>query len=250
MVLGGVRKVLSIAVSLGLSTVASSALAVRPFITDDARVVGERAAQVETWLRVDKKGTQHWLAPAIGPFAPLEVSLIGVHGRDDGKYSSAFPILQLKALARETKEGAVVPGLAVVGGTVGTGGFGPLRSPRWDTFGYAALSESVLPNDRLLFHQNVGVFVARIDERRKGQVTWGLGTQVHVFRGFHAVGELFSGDPYESHASGAFQMGGRQFLSRIVQVDATLGRGVFGGGAKLPTWGSIGLRIASDSFAF
>lgn len=241
---------LAAAASLALTTAAGSALAVRPFITDDARVVGERAAQVETWVRVDKNGTQHWLAPAFGPVAPLEVSMIGVHGRDEGKYSASFPILQLKALALETKEGAKIPGLALVGGTVGTGGFGSLRSRKWDTFTYAALSESVLPEDKLLFHQNLGVFVATVDQRRKAQVTWGVGTQVHVLRGFHAVGELFSGDPYESHASGAFQLGGRQFLSRIVQVDATVGRGVFGGGAKLPVWASLGLRIASDTFLF
>ncbi|QEK50772.1 hypothetical protein FYC62_03125 [Pedobacter aquae] len=34
---------------------------VRPFITDDARVVGERLAQLETWVRFDKEAGQHWI---------------------------------------------------------------------------------------------------------------------------------------------------------------------------------------------
>jgi hypothetical protein len=32
---------------------------VRPFITDDARVVGDHLAQLETWLRLDKEAGQH-----------------------------------------------------------------------------------------------------------------------------------------------------------------------------------------------
>ncbi|RYE79758.1 MAG: hypothetical protein EOO74_03215, partial [Myxococcales bacterium] len=85
--------------------VARPALAVRPFITDDARVVGERAAQMETWLRADKVGLQHWIVGAIGPVAPLEVSVGMVYGRQSEAFTLAAPLFQAKALVLETMPG-------------------------------------------------------------------------------------------------------------------------------------------------
>ncbi|WP_394836297.1 hypothetical protein LVJ94_05260 [Pendulispora rubella] len=216
-------------------------------ITDDARVVGERAAQVETWFRVDEGGPQHWTVFAVGPLKPLELSAGGFYGSDGRHFTVAAPTLQIKALALEPKAGAIIPGLAVVGGVFGPLGTGPLQVRGWDSFGYLALTESLDLDDRVLVHQNLGVFTAH-DSALGGRhvfVTWGVGTQVRVAGGFHAVGEIFSGDPYSDAPGGAFQAGIRQYVSNHVQVDATVGDGFFG--EKLvPIWGSIGLRIASD----
>jgi hypothetical protein len=44
-----------------------STFAVRPFITDDARVVGWRLAQWESWARFDKHEGQWWHMAAYGP---------------------------------------------------------------------------------------------------------------------------------------------------------------------------------------
>jgi hypothetical protein len=43
------------------------ASAVRPFITDDARVVGFKLAQCESWLRLDMNAQQQWHMFAYGP---------------------------------------------------------------------------------------------------------------------------------------------------------------------------------------
>ena len=43
-----------IGVFIVLLITAPPALAVRPFITDDSRVVGRRQAQMETWVRGDR----------------------------------------------------------------------------------------------------------------------------------------------------------------------------------------------------
>lgn len=40
---------------------------VRPFITDDARVVGNRLTQLESWYRQDKGGIEQWILTAYGP---------------------------------------------------------------------------------------------------------------------------------------------------------------------------------------
>ena len=68
-------------------------------------------------------------------------------------------------------------------------------------------------------------------------------------RCLHVIGELFSGDPYVANSSGATQAGIRHFVSRFVQIDATVGQGVWGD-ERLPLWCSLGLRIASDPHLF
>ncbi|HEU4411092.1 MAG TPA: hypothetical protein VFS43_37915 [Polyangiaceae bacterium] len=228
--------------------VAPEAGAVRPFITDDARVVGDRAAQFETWLRADRRALQHWVAAGVGPVGPLEATLGGVYGREDGRLAYALPLLQLKALALETRPGAGWPGVAfAVGGfgPSGPGSRGHLRPANFDRFGYVALTQSVLPGgDDLLLHQNVGLFVAKRSEGRDPVITWGVGTQARLWGGLHFVGEIFSGDPYAAASGAAVQAGVRYFVSSVVQVDSTVGRGIWGEPA-LPLWGTLGLRIAS-----
>lgn len=196
---------------------ASQAGAVRPFITDDARVVGDRAAQLETWLRGDRESLQHWIAAGVGPVAPLEVTLGGVYGREGGHLAYALPLVQFKALAIETVPGAGWPGLAFV-----VGGFGPagphsgghLRPDNWDTFGYAALTESPLPEDALLLHQNVGVFVGKAEEGRKGSATWGVGLQARLFGGLHFVSRCSRATPTQRRPGGP-RRGACATLSRL-----------------------------------
>jgi len=219
--------------------------AVRPFITDDARVVGDKAAQIETWLRIDERGVQHWVLPAVGVVAPLEVSLGCVQGIQKGSYALAYPIIQTKLLVLETKPAKVIPGMAFITGTIGPGGTGSLKIDQWDTFSYLAFSESFTRDDKILLHQNLGVFITTLDGSRKGTFTWGIGTQAHMFRGLHFVGEVFSGDPYASNSNAAVHVGIRHFVSRIVQIDATIGRG-----DGLPLWSSMGVRIASEPHLF
>jgi hypothetical protein len=239
------RTLLTAAAAALVTAAPCTALAVRPFITDDARVVGDRALQLETWLRADKHGLQHWIAGAIGPLAPLEITLGGVYAYQDMQFAASLPLIQLKTLVLETHPGKIYPGLAFVVGTVGPGGAGPLEVDGWDTFAYVSLTESILSADRLLVHQNLGIFLTTLDGKRTPAATWGIGTQVHVYRGFHLIGELFSGDPYAGSSGGAFQAGFRYFVSNNMQIDGTIGHGVWGR-ELLPLWGSLGLRIASD----
>jgi len=107
---------------------ARPALAVRPFITDDARVVGRRQAQMETWARGDRHAFQHWALTSYGPIEPLELTIGTVHGvtYDEGReYSIAGPLMQAKYLLRRPEAGSW-PGVAVSAGAfapVGNGAF-------------------------------------------------------------------------------------------------------------------------------
>src|SRR5687768_6023489 len=116
----------AVVVAAGLTVVMSSAMAraIRPFITDDAHVVGQGHLQLETYWRRDANSLQHWLLPAFGPTDWLELTIGGVHGvnglrqhPDKPSYSIANPIVQGKFLLLESIPNRP-PGLAVVVGGI------------------------------------------------------------------------------------------------------------------------------------
>jgi hypothetical protein len=215
--------------------VSSPAYAVRPFITDDARIVGKNLGQIETWVRVDNGSFQHWFLPAYGPTDWLEVTAGGYHGFVNQLYSAAGPLIQGKALLRAANSNEF-PGLAVAAGTVLSGGFGPFRISQISPYFYAAITHNV-NKEKLLTHFNLGAV-----HTSRTLATWGIGQQVHLFDGLHGVWEVISGDPYaEKDTSGAIQLGFRYIVSQSVQLDATFGTGLWGV-SRLPNWGSAGFR--------
>ncbi|MBL8717453.1 MAG: hypothetical protein JNL79_15805, partial [Myxococcales bacterium] len=217
------------AVTLGVALWTTHASAVRPFITDDARVVGLHQAQLETWVRYDKGSLQHWIVPAFGPIAPLEVTLGAVHGvaiDPARRYSLAAPLVQAKLLLHAAEAGGG-PGVAVIGGTFLPFGFGGFESPL-NAFAYAAATQ-VFGDDDVLLHANVGAAAARAepptgntpqegDRHARFRWTWGLGSQIHLYGVANLALEVFSGDPYAEVAGGAGQAGFRFVLSSVVQV--------------------------------
>ena len=230
-----------------LCSLGSPARAVRPFVTDDARVVGEYLAQAETWVRGDRRSFQHWLLCAVSPWAPLELTIGVVHGASyDGTpaaYAVHGPVLQAKALLWEPRPNGR-PGLALSFGATAPHGYGAFQQHDWERFGYLAVTESLFSEERLLLHANVGMLVAG-GSNGAGDVTsytWGLGAQLRLIAGLHVVGEVISGDPYEPTAGGAGQAGFRYIISDRVQVDATVGGGLWGE-TRLPMWGTAGLRL-------
>jgi hypothetical protein len=219
------------------------ALAVRPFITDDARVVGRRQAQMETWARGDRHAFQHWALTSYGPIEPLELTIGTVHGvtYDQGRqYSIAGPLMQAKYLLRRPEAGSW-PGVAVSAGAFAPIGNGAFKPHGWDTFGYVAVTESLTEGDGVLIHGNFGLVNSSIGGRKS---TWGGGSQVRIRGGFHAVGEVFSGDPYAESSGIAFQAGFRHFFSDYIQIDATVGSGM-SGQPRLPVWATVGLRLVT-----
>lgn len=223
--------------------------AIRPFITDDARVVGRRLIQLETWLFVDRNGIQHWLFPAFGPTDFLELTVGAVHGvgleAEPTRYALAAPLLQAKLLARAAIPNSL-PGLAFAVGAFAPFGLGQFRLSSWTGFGYLALTESLFSRERLLIHANLGFALVRNgDARLRGAVTGGVGAQVRVVRGLHFVGEVVYGDPYRAGGGAAFQTGFRYILNDHVQIDTTVGYGL-SGPERAPLWGSAGLRVVSS----
>ncbi len=226
------------------------ALAVRPFVTDDARVVGAGNAQIETSVHGDKTFLQNLNLFAIGPTDRLEATLgfvggIPREGDAKGKLEFAGPILQLKYLVFDPQPNSY-PGLAFAAGNVPPIGGEAIRVPSSVWFLYVAATESLFNNDRVLIHANLGAVSAREEgEVRKIDVTWGVGAQVRLWRGLHSVTEIFSGDPYSGGTGGAIQAGFRYIISDDIQVDATFGSGLWGT-PRLDTFFGAGLRIVFE----
>ncbi len=220
-------------------------LAVRPFVTDDARVVGEHQMQMETSVRYDQDTFAHLNLFAFGPTARSEATIGWVQGFDLEKdsnrsFSLSGPLMQFKYLCWEVKPNSY-PGLALAAGALPPWGKADFRTTRWSEFIYAAITESLLDNDRILIHANVGMSTTN-----PGSVgTWGLGTQVRLAGGLHGVAEIFYNDPYAGATGGAYQVGFRHIVSDNVQIDATMGSGLFGS-HQIPTFVGMGLRIVSN----
>jgi hypothetical protein len=223
---------------------------VRPFITDDARTVGDGLGQFETWYRGDVESHQQWLLAAYGPTDRLELTIGGVAGVDrrpraeragEPRATYALPLLQAKYLVRPYTERDGL-GLAGVVGTFLPGGQGLLQPPGYGTFGFVIGTWRVTRSEDVLVHANVGMNRLWIDAGPDETVgTWGVGTQVRTVGGLHVVAELFSGDPYVPGSGLSWQAGARHFVSDRLQLDATIGRGI-AGATRLPTWTSVGLR--------
>lgn len=221
---------------------------VRPFITDDARVVGKQLAQVESWLRFDKEAGQHWILGAYGPNKKLEITAGGVYGyqvdhQSKKTFSFALPLLQAKFIFREYKPNKA-PGIGLVMGTFLPAGKGAFKPAGYGTFSYFIVSQCLGEGEKVLLHGNIGANYLHIDGSNNLVATWGLGTQIKTYKGLHLVGEIFSGDPYIPGTGLSWQAGYRHFFSDLLQIDMTVGKGI-SGAVKMPLWVSAGVRIVT-----
>jgi len=221
--------------------------AVRPFITDDARVVGGGLTQIESWTRFNDEAGELWVMAGFGPMPELEVSIGGVSGivndNSGRRLSYSLPLLQAKYLFRPYGPGDW-PGFAVVAGTFLPWGHGDLVPPGYGTFLFGMISQCFGENEDVLVHVNIGANILNDQGTKQTEFlrTWGLGTQVRTLGGFHVVAEVFSGDPYVPGSGTSWQAGFRHFFSDDLQIDGTIGKGIEGSPA-LPLWLSAGVRI-------
>jgi hypothetical protein len=236
------------------------AMAVRPFITDDARVVGDDQWQLETSLRVDRYKFQNLNLFAYGMTENFEVTLGFLDGyhrvKPDKGLSAAGPLLQGKYLFLESKPKSY-PGIAVAFGATPPTGVGGFKPENWSEFLFLCLTETMLDRERWIIHANLGWAVENQPYHLlKSTFTWGIGTQIKILEGrsnpdntgICFVGELLSGDPYSSVQTrgGIFQAGFRFILHDNIQLDATIASGLWGN-PKPGAWGGFGFRMVFGS---
>lgn len=237
--------ILLLAVVLLFALLPARASAVRPFVTDDARVVGDHQIQLETSVRYDKDEFTNLNLVAFGPTPNSEITVGFSHGfplemESNRSYSIVGPLMQFKYLFWEAKPNSY-PGMAAVTGVLPPWGKGEFRQEKWSEFVFLAFTESLFEKEAVLIHANIGISTTN----PAAVATWGLGTQIHLIGGLHGVLEAFYNDPYVGKTGGAYQAGFRHIVSDNLQIDMTMGGGFFGS-EQIPTFVGMGLRIVSD----
>jgi len=139
------------------------------------------------------------------------------------------------------------PGISTVNGTFLPNGIGESVPPDYGFYSYFALTHSFNSSEDVIIHANLGADFNNFSNKTRVSLTWGIGSQIRLYRGMHAVVEFISGDPYIAESGMSFQVGFRYFVSDYLQFDATFGEGLTGK-YKEPRWFSAGARIVSSMF--
>ena len=189
---------------------APPAFAVRPFITDDAAITGFKRSELASWIFASKTGTEFWHSANLGLTDWCELTVAGFWGRS--KYenngetfkepSYTLPLLQAKLLFRAYEPNGL-PGIGIAVGADMPWGKGAFVPDGYAAFGCLLLTQCFGNNENVLIHAQAGGTYLKNKESKenlKGLV-FGIGTQVKVYRGFHLIGEVVNGDPYE-HGAG------------------------------------------------
>lgn len=208
-----------------------AAHAVRPMITDDARIVDAKACQLESWVKKNPDSTEIWALPACNFTGNLEFTLGEATTEAAGRTQTTDAVVQGKILFKTMDINGWGTGL-----TAGT-----VRHPHAnarDWYAYMPISFS-FRDDAGVVHANLGWL--REGETRRNRLTWGLGTEAQLAERTWLIAETFGqdqGKPFH-------QLGLRHWLvPDRVQLDATYGNRN-GGGER---WFSIGLRLLSVPF--
>ncbi len=218
-------------ISLLLCLLAPIVQAARPMITDDARIVDDKACQLESWSRLNRGSTEYWALPACNFGGDLEVTVGGGVTHEGNTTSAPDQVLQGKALLKPLASNGWGAALTV----------GSNRHPQAggrDWYAYVPLSFS-FNDDRFVLHSNTGW--QRSHE--SNALTWGLGSETQLSASTWLIAESFG----QNRGKPSYQMGLRHWLlPDRIQIDTTYGQR-FGSDSN-ERWFSIGLRLLSLPF--
>lgn len=250
------------------------ALAVRPFVTDDARIADYGQIEIESWMEVTHAEGGFGDAPGLNamfgitPTDWLElIAGTGVARASNDRWAIANPIMQTKVLF--TQAGADgSPGYAFVSGATFDAGQTTLAAgasvdestnPKYklgDNYYAIGLMTYRLFDDTVQLHTNFGLRA----EHQSGiglrlRPYWGVGLDAEMLRkDIHAIAEAYAGDPLEYNAPlYAGQFGARWIYSDYVNIDLTFGAQPTMNTYRQTTssvevWGQVGLRLLFDAF--
>ncbi|MCX7677607.1 MAG: hypothetical protein N2316_00140 [Spirochaetes bacterium] len=208
----------------------SAGFAVRPFITDDARVTSKHTFLTEGSLRLDENRFQNLMLFAFGINDNLEWTVGFTNGflrhGEEGHYAIYGPVVQLKGLF--INQTALIPAIAGAVGVsspwcVGNDDFAPSE---WSEFGYIAISRAFSSHpERFIVHVNFGATIAHEQNQgTKNELMWGAGLQFVIIPDIlFGMAEIVSGDPYGISSDIVYQVGLRIFISEQLQIDASYG---------------------------
>ena len=213
----------------------SAALAARPFVTDDARIVDAGGCQIETFVKRQAKFGEReaWFLPGCNPWGNLEFTFGGlkIHNDADGRASTV--IAQGKTLLKPLQTDGY--GMALTLGAARQSPFASAPASQWSPF-LNLISSVSLHGDAAIIHANAGA----LDDRNTGMLrpTWGMGAEILVAPRLYAIVESYG----QKGEKASRQIGLRYWIvPNRLQVDGTLGSQRSSPPAR--EWMSLGLRI-------
>lgn len=234
--------------------------AVRPFVTDDARIVDQGQLTAEFW--VDESVGDRNFTPDLNflagtsPTQWLEVSTasgLGLHGRFGKDVTN--PVFQSKILLFRTQVDGP-PGLALSLGHVPNVGAGESKVDGSSTYLLALISRRLF-DDELLIHLNLGGTRSWVEPHGTETMPfWGIGSEFSLWAfEWRGVVEAFSGDPFNPIRTDiAAQAGLRWLQSDLLNFDVIAGAepelnpsGTRSG--EIVTWVQFGIRITGDVYS-
>jgi hypothetical protein len=236
----------------------SNVFAVRPFVTDDARIVDVRQLEIETWTEFARSSTEMTLGQHIMTGYSFNdwFELIGGFGKGkdlkNGEFTIGNPVIQPKFLLWQAYRDGF-PGLAIGLGATLPYGRGAFHDEAFGAYAVGMMT-SRLFHDRLQLHFNFGKTFAK----EKGQATggrnyWGIGIDVGVYKIDHRyILEAYAGDPFEALGPNlSFQTGFRWLKSDFLNFDFTIGTQpelteTRTRSGKWEYWGQVGVRLLFD----
>jgi hypothetical protein len=206
-----VKKILPILIFTVFLGPINIAMAARPMLTDDARIVDPKSCQLESWVRDSKQVTEYWALPACNVSENLEVTIGGSLEGEKGHSSFANELYQIKSIIQPIASNQT--GFAI---SIGNG-----RDPKrtmnkaiqdW----YLNVPISYPYNDRLVIHTNLGV--THLTDEHTEKMNWGLSSEYNYNERIDLISEVFN----QSSNSTYFQFGLRYWLIKNrAQIDTT-----------------------------
>ncbi|MEK6763528.1 MAG: hypothetical protein AABY96_12505 [Nitrospirota bacterium] len=249
------------------------ALAVRPFVTDDARIVYKGQVTTETYggitmVKGDKPAIEARTLEGLGITDRFELTAGGLGFTYQDNQARPLDMLIQPKYVLHSSLGAI-PSLSVAAASLF-----PLSGNRqhWDGYAMAHVSWFLFTPDadndpydnNLALHLNLGM-KSRYDAgpaTYRSKLYWAAGFEVitPVTREIRFLGEIFNGDPFSFEEKfPAFQTGFRWYKSPMVQIDLVF-RGLRNGSLETqaptgvefsPGWNytiQAGLRMLFDVF--
>ena len=268
-----VRCALVLLASFAVYFCPEDALAVRPFVTDDARIVYKGQVVTETYggitmVKGDKPAFEARTLEGLGITDRFELTAGGFGFTYQDNQARPLDLLIQPKYVLHSSLGAI-PSISVAAATLF-----PLSGNRqhWDGYAMAHVSWFLFTPDadtdpydnNLAIHLNLGA-KSRYDAGPatfQSKLYWAAGFEVitPVTREVRFVGEIFNGDPFSYEEKfPAFQTGFRWYKNPMVQIDLVF-RGLRNGSIETqaptgtefaPGWNytiQVGLRVLFDVF--
>lgn len=233
--------------------------AVRPFVTDDARISDYGQLELEMWpdFNVSSSGNTIGYNLMFGMSFTDYLQIITGSGvgqkMEGGSYHLHNWVFQPKLLLWEAKE--EWPGFAIAWGTIVPFNYKEVFRKNTGYFSNGMVTFRLF-SDWLLVHTNFGyVWATDGTAPAYGKLYWGLGIdQGIIWPELRLIAEIFAGDPYEIIGPTlANQVGFRYLYSDYINLDLTFGwqeevNEQRQGMGTTTWWAQLGIRLLFDLF--